>query len=386
MKSFKIYKLIIIVLSIFIFLIFASFLAWYFQKKIPFNIYVLDKTVPDQRYSEHKSFNWILNYYRFTNKNGKSYNYKQDYYGYLPYFAANGKVDYNIRSLRLSEILSVPDDMDMVYYADTYGISAENLYNRPSELLRKSSVNYGGLNQNDYLLLSEMKRKNKLIIAEFNMLGAPTSDLVRSKTESLLNFSLTGWKGCSVESLNRLNLDLPTNIVVTYEKRYSQKWNFDGPGIILFQENGEIIVLDQSMLTKQYIQIITSAYGQSTYHLPHVQNYSYWFEIIKTDTTNKVVSTYQIPLNNKGENIFKMHGLCSSFPAVIEHLDEYKFYYFAGDFSDRNISMVGSCCKGFSYLAKVFYPENSASKNAFFWMYYKPLIYNIINNNLKKYN
>jgi uncharacterized protein YxeA len=379
MKSVNVFKILfLIVLPLLI----LSVFLWYIQDKKAFNIYILDKTVPDKARTEHKSFNWILTYYNFTDKNHKLYSFKKDYYGFFPLSTSDKNREYKIRSLRLYEVLSISDDLDAVYYTDTYGVSYQDWFKRPPDKLHSPLI-YGGLNQNDYLLLSEMRRKNKLIITEFNMLGSPTSDLIRQKTETLFDFYWTGWTGCYCRSLNASNPNLPSWLVTLYEQKYKKKWEFNGPGIILVQEKGDIIILeDKRHLTLSYPQIITGAYGQKTYKLPPVQNYLFWFDIINTGHINKVVANYQLSLTGDGEMLLKKYGLRKEFPAIIEHLDNYRFYYFAGDFADRNISIISAYFKGMPFLAKAFYWNHSGSKQAFFWRYYFPLIYNILENNL----
>jgi hypothetical protein len=272
----------------------------------------------------------------------------------------------------------------MAYYTDTYGVTYQDIHNRPPDKFHSPLV-YGGLNQNDYLLLSEMKRKNKLILAEFNILASPTSDLIREKTELLLDFNWTGWIGRYFSSLALANTNLPEWVIAKYEQKYKKKWLFDGDGIVLVQEKGDIIVLDtKTYLTNPFPQIITGDYGQKAYQLPGSQNYSFWFDIIKPGTTNKVVSTYRLRTNKEGNALLDKIGLTNEFPAIIEHLDDYKFYYFAGDFSDRDITFGTSYFKGFSRIAKVFYTSNSTSQNAFFWRFYLPLIHSILDKSFDK--
>ena len=375
MKGVNVFKILALVL---IPLLIISFLFWFFQDKKLAAVYILDKTVPDASCSEHKSFNWILNYYKYADRNSKLYSYKKDYYGFFPLHDHQ----YSIRSLRLYEALSIPDDLDMVYYADTYGVTYKDWFNRPPDKLHSPLI-YGGLNQNDYLLLSEMKRKNKLIITEFNTLASPTSDLIREKTETLFDFNWTGWVGCYYSSLASSNNNLPSWITAQYEQKYQKKWLFKGAGIVLAHEKGDIIVLDsKTCLSQSYPKIITGRYGQETYHLPPYQNYSFWFDIVKTGTSNRVVSSYKLCTNSKGNQLLLQFGLSSEFPAVIEHLDGYKFYYFAGDYSSRNIVYGTSYFKGFPHLAKAFYLSSSASKKAFFWRFYMPLVHSILDKNL----
>jgi hypothetical protein len=375
MKGINVFKIGFFVLAP---IILASFLLWFFKESKPRNIYILDKTVPDKSYSEHKSFNWVLTHYKFTNPNHKFYSYKKDYFGYHP-----ENQDKNpIRSLSLSEILSMSDDYDMVYYTDTYGVTYQDIFNRPPDKLNSPTV-YGGLNQNDYLFLSEMKRKHKLVLTEFNILASPTSDLVRAKTEALFDFTWTGWTGCYLSSLKTSNPNLPEWMVAQYEQKSNKKWAFDGDGIVLVHEKGDIIILDsKTCLNHPYPKIITEGYGQVAYHLPQEQNVSFWFDIITPGQSNKVVSYYKIDLNTEGRKLCEKSGIPSQFPAIIEHLEDYKFYYFAGDFSDRNLTYWTTYFQGFQFLAKPFYLKSSASKNAFFWRFYLPLIHSIIDKNL----
>jgi len=106
------------------------------------------------------------------------------------------------------------------------------------------------------------------------------------------------------------------------------------------------------------------------------------FDIITTGSTNKVVANYQIFPNSDGDTLLHKYQIPKIFPAIIEHLENYKFYYFAGDFADRNIIMTSSYCKGIASISKVFYGKESGSKTAFFWRFYVPLIHNILAKNL----
>lgn len=379
MKGVNVFKVLFYILFP---VIIISFGFWYFQVERNYNIYILDKTVPDKSYSEHKAFFWLLNHHKIYNKKGKPFSYKTDYYGFHP-GEGDENTDYKIKSLRLYEILGIPDDIDFLYYTDCYGVTYEDWFHRPADKTHSPLI-YGGLNQNDYLLLNEMRRKNKLIISEFNMLGSPTSDLIRAKTESLFDFYWTGWTGSYFKSLHSSNPNLPQWIIDLYEQKYSKKWNFDKSGIVLIHEKGNIIVLENGThLSNEFPQILTGEYGQKEYRLPDVQNYCFWFDIISPGKVNKVVSNFHLPLTQNGKNLLKSEGIPSDFPAVIEHLNYYKFYYFAGDFCDLSPSYYSSYFKGFQWLAKSLYLKNSGSKKAFFWRYYIPLMEHIIEKNVQ---
>ena len=373
MKGFNVFK--VIVYLIFAILV-VSFVFWIAQKKKPLNIFILDKSVLDYKYSEHKSFNWVLNYNRITKPNGTPYDYSKDYYGFHPTRLKSPK-EYKIKSIRLYEVLSIPDDLNMLYITDSYGVTYEDWYHRPPDKIHSNLI-YGGLNQNDYLLLSEMRRKQKLIITEFNILASPTSDLIRSKTESLFDFYWTGWTGCYFSSLEKTNRNLPRWIIQHYESN-NAKWNFSGEGIILIHENGDIVVLEsQKHLNQPVPEIISSTYGIAQYSLPEKQAYSYWFDIINPGSSNTTVASYNLDVTPAGAALMNEKGIPVQFPAVIEHLKYYKFYYFAGDFCDRNLLYGTSYFKGFPTFAKKLSFNASGSKSAFFWRFYVPLVENII--------
>lgn len=91
---------------------------------------------------------------------------------------------YDIARVRLSEIINLAEQNDVIYLTDTYGVYFNDWY-RGINRSRRSRMIYGGLNNSDYLLLKEMCDRNKLVIAEYNTLGHPTPPLERIK-----------WKTC----------------------------------------------------------------------------------------------------------------------------------------------------------------------------------------------
>ena len=128
------------------------YLKWEQLPKIVSSIYVLDKTVSKRDYTEHKSFFWIINTLRIVKPDSSKYNFTKDYYGFYPIDPATGSFDF--RSIHISQIEHLADSIDLLYYIDCYGVYSENwASNREATLGQKI---YGGLNQNDYLLLKAM--------------------------------------------------------------------------------------------------------------------------------------------------------------------------------------------------------------------------------------
>ncbi len=77
----KVVNIVKIFFLVFLSLLIVSLILWCVQDKKDFNIYILDKTVLNKERTEHKSFNWVLTHYNYTNKNYKRYSFKEDYYG-----------------------------------------------------------------------------------------------------------------------------------------------------------------------------------------------------------------------------------------------------------------------------------------------------------------
>ncbi len=191
----------IIILILVLVLPFIKFVRWSFQEKKPIDVVILDKTVPTLERLNHKSLTWILNNSRFVKKEKKSsYSYKKDYYGFAPTRPlkdrGNTKKEYHV-----SEMLELPERVDAIYFADTYGVFFNDWYVGVNKSRRSRKI-YGGLNNTDYLLVNEMKNRNKLIILEYNTLDYPTPAFESYRTQEKLGITFTGWSGKYFSSLD----------------------------------------------------------------------------------------------------------------------------------------------------------------------------------------
>ena len=100
---------------------------------------------------------------RFVKKEkGGSFSAAKDYYGFVPLRPEREK-QFRKRDFRLTELLELAENNDALYYADTYGVFFNDWY-QGIKKARRSRRLYGGLNNNDYLLMSEMKNRDKLVI------------------------------------------------------------------------------------------------------------------------------------------------------------------------------------------------------------------------------
>ncbi|MEW5847056.1 MAG: hypothetical protein AB1777_12435 [Bacteroidota bacterium] len=380
MKKIAFYLLLVIAFILLI--IIGLHLAWYFQKPKTLNLYILDKTVTQTDRVEHKSLVWLLNHFRIVGPDGSSYNPKTDYWGFFP-IDVNNKL-FDIKSIRLNEIDAYAAVYDAAYYADCYGVYSYEWYKNDSHISNSSKV-YGGLNQNDYLLLKRMKELDKLIIGEYNMFSSPTNALIRTKTEELFNISWTGWAGKYCPNLSTINNGKgPAEwMIKLYEKQHQKPWPNQGSGIILISNDGLIEVLEEGPeLTNARVKLIAEKAMQQWDNAPKDVEFYGWFDIVLAGSSSEPLATFKLQTTAVGQEKLKAIGLPSQFPAVIKCAPDKFCYYFAGDFAENNVSMATSKLKGGKTLNKLFHLNSP--KNPFFNDFYLPLINNIITHYAQK--
>ena len=131
-------------------------------------------------------------------------------------------------------------------------IATESFFNdwfRGINKSRKSRKIYGGLNNNDFLLLKEMKDRNKLIIMEYNSFDYPTAQFESVRTQEKLGISFSGWTGKYFSSLDTTLKDFPIWMTAMYRKEYKKPWKFTKAGIVILKEK-DIVVLEEGIHLK----------------------------------------------------------------------------------------------------------------------------------------
>lgn len=357
-------------------------MAWLFTPKKKLVIAIIDKTMLTPNDYEHASFIWILNHQRYTKTSSLPYKLSRDYFGFFP--MDSGK--YRIKGLeRFSpgQLEQLSEDCDMAYFADTYGIYYNEWPAYKKEAAR-SGMLYGGMGRNDLDFLEKMREKGKLVIAEFNTIGSPTTATIRNKFEELFGIRWTGWTGRYFNSFDTaINKELPPWLVHNYLQQHNHQWPFKKSGIALVNLNDEVVVLEDSThLTNPIPYIRSFEYGQNVLHLPGSIKYDYWFDIIAiTNKTNHAISAYTISVNANGRKELERYGIPSRFPAVIMHPGNDPFYYFCGDFSNNPVSLFSARFKGISFFKWLVYDKaNPMERKSFFWEFYRPMITAILDN------
>jgi len=357
--------------------IITSFVLWWVQPKKKIDIFLLDKTVPTKSRKEHRSFHWLLTYNKITDSKGDLYKIT-DYFGFFP--ESSQRKDFDFKSLTIADVNIISDSIDLAYYTDLYGVYYNNWYGKNSPQVSPKQKVYGGLNQNDYLLLKKLKNKQKTIITEFSLLNKPTSDLVRKKTENLFDFYWEGWIGRYYNNLDTtVNRNFPSWITRLYKQQNKDKWPFKGAGIILIHKYGKVIVLEADKhLNHACTKIETSNDFVEKYNLPSKINYTNWFDVISSGETNSIAAEFNLNVNAKGDSILERYGLNSTFPAIVSHEKNYRFYYFAGDFADNPVVKETAYFKGVKTIERWLNNDKTCNRTNFYWDYYIPLIEGII--------
>ncbi|MCD6566977.1 MAG: hypothetical protein J7K53_13650 [Bacteroidales bacterium] len=370
--------LFIIILIVILFFPVLNIVKWGVQPKRPLDVLILDKTVPTYDRYNHKSFHWILTHNKYVKGNKRLYSYKKDYFGFVPLRPLRDK-QWEPRRIRFAQIIELADSLDALYYADTYGVYFNDWYHGINRSNRSRLI-YGGLNNSDYSLLKEMKDRDKLVIAEYNILAYPTAPLERNKTENIFDIHWTGWAGKYYKDLNpATNPEIPKWIIKLYEKDNLETWPFINSGIILVKNDNKVIVLEnETHLDFDVPFIYSSKEAQEAYDLPYKVNYPHWFNIIESGE-NIVLSEFKIHANYVGDSLLEANLIPEVFPAVIMQPEKKHYFYFAGDFANNVVNYSTTYFKDIEKVDKYLYNNDLSDKRKFYWKYYKPLVTNILN-------
>lgn len=365
-----------------------SHLLWQLEKSKHLNILIIDKTVPLLKRNEHRSFNWVLNYMKFSKTDRKLYSPNNDYKGFfpvrIPTRTDSGKfIISDLESMLNHQLDSIADKSDVLYFADNYGVYHNEWY-RHKNIHEHSNRIYGGLTSIEINLTEKMMERNKLIIAEFNFFASPTGFGNRTAAQKLLGIRWKGWTFRYFDLLDTIkNKELPRWIVKLYLAQHNNEWSFKNSGIVMHHGIDDIIeILDSKQdLIDETPMIVTNEKYQNIYNLPALINYPYWLDFTDTiGTSNEIIAHFRINTTQRGSHILRKVGLPNQFPCIIKHKnsEEYSFYYFCGDFADNPIDLLPSYFKGITYFSKTFYSDKPNDRTKFFWKYYKPLIGKIL--------
>ena len=370
-----------IFLSAFLLFPVILWLLWVVKPSHKTNIIIVDKTVHSQEGLEHRAFNWLLAYNKYVRQDGSFYSVPRDYFGFFPLKNKNFLIK-DFSGFSEKQIDSLATTTNAAFYTDTYGIYHHEWYNDNHDHSVHSEKVYGGLDENDILFLKKMKEKKKLILAEFNFFANPTSNIIRSETENLFGLKWSGWTGRYYSQLDTTKKpEVPKWIVRLYKEQHNNRWPFTKSGIIFVHYDETIEILEKGRDLNVEVPVVRSFdYTVSKFSVPESINYPYWFDItLSTDTTNRVLSYYEISSNARGDSILQDHNIPKIFPAAFENLKDSRFYYFCGDFTDSPIYKTPKKIIGIQYLKLFVLNEKDLNdRTPFFWRYTHPMTSKIL--------
>jgi hypothetical protein len=362
----KQYILLIYVLSIAAVLT-SPYWLWQFQPSHKLNVLILDKTVPNQSYREHKGLIWVLNNSKYVKSDLRPYTINTDYKGFKP--ESGGKY-------KVAELPKSLAPYNLIYMTDQYGVykeefSGDNKYGNRTEKI------YGGLSSKDVDQIEKtlISSKGKTLISEFNTFASPTSDNVRNKISNLLNLDWSGWIGRYFSDLN--STEVPQWVKANYEKQH-HKWDFSGKGLVFVSKNNYIVVIDRNELKESGIRFQLTRDGKKLFKTDIQGLYQYWFDINSARNKDEILATYHLAVSKKANQELEGYGIPTSFPAVIFHPNaKYASYYFSGDFADETEVPAIYQTVGFDRIKK-----HLGENGNFYWNVYVPMMKTILKNGL----
>jgi len=366
-------RIFLIILAIVIILPLLGRLLWELKKSHDLDIIIINKTVPATSRNELKGLNWTLNNDKYIRSTHYRYNYKTDYFGFHP--NAESK-ELMIKTYGLGQIKSLAEKNQAVFFIDNEGVDLEG------KGLQGKGTWYGGLNQNDYILLKEMVTNSKLILTEYNFFAEPTENLVRNNTEQLIDIFYVGWKGRYLKNLesDMVINEIPAKWIDRYRELTGQDWNFNGPGIIMIKdsENRILVIPAAEYMNSRYPVVKTNEEQSLAYNLPASTAYTGWFYVVYHGKNN-IISEFDLNLNEKGIGLLYENGLESVFPAVLCSPDK-RFYFVAGDFSKSNVCLTTSKICLIKPLIVSISGKMTNNPQKFFQTYYNRLLSSVLNN------
>lgn len=354
-------------------------IGWLLQSAKPLNLLILDKTVPTHNRQEHRALAWVLTRQKFQKTGDGLYDINRDYFGFFPLKNEKYRI-HDLEPFDSTAIDSLSQHYQAAYFTDTYGVYTNEWYLHRN-LTERSQLIYGGTSRKDLLLLQRMKARGKLILMEFNSIGSPTSGFVRRGVEKLFHFKWSGWTGRYFDTLDTLkNPELPRWVVLLYKQQHGNLWPFSGSGIVFVHQNQTIEILEEETdLVGKLPMIYRNKPLAASYGLPEKIPFAYWFDIISTDDSNKVLARYRIDVTARGDSLLRRHGIPTDWPAVIAHTGRYRFFYFAGDFCDNPIGLTMAHLRGIEYFRGLLYSRDPLDRSRFFWHFYRPLVTRVLN-------
>ena len=357
-------------------------LTWHLLPTREINMLVVDKTVPEPDYREHRAIFWIAAHHRYTGSEGHFYQKDKDYLGYHPETGAR-------------ETLSGDNltGLDLLYLADTYGIYdyEEGLAVYEEKLPYEHQdieLIYGGFDQAEAEAIKDFAAdENQILIGEHNIFGYPTY-LDREATELLQDLFAVSYDGW----LARYYADLDETafwMKELYTRIYGREWDREGTGMVFVREDvtalgwyTDMVVIEQDQFDAPWPVVESTDHELLAGAAPEVP-YLYWVELLEAGESEhtEVLAYYKPPLLEEAREALRARNLPERFPAVIKHAPpgEAKRIYFAGDFADQLPALLPPGLTGSATIQRFLtYIPGLPEEYRFYFQWFEPVLANIL--------
>jgi hypothetical protein len=333
------------------------------------DVVIVDNTVPDSSYREHRGLVWLLNHEKYRSAVHGEYDVARDYYGFFPQPGRR----YGTRAL--PERIAA----DLIYIADTYGVYQTEWLGENPQGERSPRV-YGGMAPAEWRKLERAVHEGTPLVAEFNSFASPTGRATRERMYDLLHLEWSGWIGRYFNDLSE-NVEVPSWAVAAYERQYREPWTFTGEGFILVDEHDTIIVLRPGRdFSGGECATVFSAEWAERLGVRSGVRYRYWFDIVMPREGARELAHFALDLTDDGKAQLAKFDVPTTFPAVVHYgAGPYWSYYFAGDFVDTGSSPRFHQVNGYDRLKAWLTPDRPEYENqAFYWQVYVPMVQSIL--------
>lgn len=341
---------------------------------------VVDKTVPETDYREHRAIYWVAEHRHFINPDGSFYDHEKDYLGYHP---TDGR-----QELITEELL---ENHNLLYLADTYGIYdyEEGLKAYEEKLPYQHQdieLLYGGLSLDEVEAIKKYAgNANNILIGEHNIFGYPTylNPEASLTLQNIFGVRYSGWLTRYYSDLDEAAFWLKER----YSQIYGQQWDLAGPGMVFVRE--EVPALnwqrDLVIVTDDKFDGPWPVLSDSDHRLTEGASrnipYLYWVEILEVIPEADILTYYELPLKEEALTALRIRGLPEHIPAVVHYTppDRAERIYFAGDFADQLPAMLPARLIGSARIQRLMtYLPGLPVEYRFYFQWYEPVITNIL--------
>lgn len=301
-----------------------------FEPPRPLAVVILDKTVPDASYREHRALWNVLDEGYVNAATGERFSIADDYYGFVPV----GEDSWTIRPLPARF-----EQLDLFYLADAYGVYARDFFGSNPEGEHSARL-YGGLTLADVAAAERARDAGALVVAEFNTFASPTPSGAAEAMSGLLGVRWTGWIGRHFTNLVAGG-EVPAWAVRNYEAREGRRWAWSGPGY-LFVQGDRVVVLEEgedeeAAIRPDGCRFTPSETGASLFPDVRPAAYRYWFDVLEPLPGTSVLAEFSLDVTVTGAGLLQGSGIPTRFPAVTLRASRTgNVLYFSGDFADRD--------------------------------------------------